>query len=146
MRRFWTLFWHRLIYRSFNSHATFISRCLGISPNSKNFFSRFFKNYLVFLLSGIMHGAVSWKFGTPCAWKASLQYWLLQPAAFVLEGVVQAFWGKLKRSGLFRKWFEGMRPEVLEGFEKTVGYTWVLAWLLWESPKRTFAIRHCKNV
>jgi hypothetical protein len=146
MRRFWTLFWHRLIYKSFNSHAAFISRCLGIPQNKKNVFSRVFKNYIVFLLSGIMHGAVSWMFGTPCAWKASLRYWLLQPVAFVLEGMVQFLWGKLRRSDYFRKSFSWVTPEMMSAFERTVGYLWVITWLLWEAPKRSFAIRHCKSV
>ncbi|KAF2688439.1 hypothetical protein K458DRAFT_148106 [Lentithecium fluviatile CBS 122367] len=136
MRRFWSLFWHKLIYRSFNSHAATISRGVGI--NQKTVVSRLVNNYLVFLLSGIMHGAVMWKFGIPCAWSASMQYWLLQPVAFVLEGVVQHCWGRFGRSRL--SW---VRPSVLAAFERIVGYMWVVAWLVWEAPKRDSAISTC---
>jgi hypothetical protein len=138
MRRFWSLFWHKLIYRSFNSHAAVISSWLGI--NQRTAFSRLLNNYLVFLLSGIMHGAVLWQFGSKCAWSASMRYWLLQPVAFALEGVVQHYWGKVRRKRL-----GVVKPGVLEAFERMVGYTWVVAWLVWESPKRNFLLRHCNT-
>jgi hypothetical protein len=136
MRRFWGVFWHKLIYRSFNSHAAVTSRWLGL--NQKTVFSRLVNNYLVFLLSGIMHGAVMWIFETPCAWRANMQYWLLQPIAFVVEGIVQYYWGRFRRSRL-----SGVRPSVLSAFERMVGYTWVCVWLVWEAPKRSHAIRYC---
>jgi len=67
-----------------------------------------------------------------------MRYWLLQPVAFVLEGVVQYYWGKLRRRRL--GW---VRAGVLAAFERTVGYAWVVAWLVWESPKRSFGLRNC---
>jgi hypothetical protein len=139
MRRFWSMFWHKLIYRSFISHAAAISSSFGI--NQKTTFSRLLNNCLVFLLSSIMHGAVLWEFGTKCAWSASMRYWLLQPIAFVLEGVVQYYWGKFCRRRL--GW---LSPGVLRVFERSVGYMWVVAWLVWESPKRNFALRSCNAI
>jgi hypothetical protein len=139
MRRYWSMFWHKLIYRSFNSHAAVISNALGI--NHKTVFSRIFNNSLVFLLSGIMHGAVLWQFGVKCAWSASMRYWLLQPVALVLEGVVQFLWEKFRR-----RFLNCVRPGVLGVFERVVGHTWVVTWLLWESTKRSFALAHCNSV
>jgi len=136
MRRYWSLFWHRLIYRSFNAHATATSSWLGI--NQKTIFSSFFNNWLVFLLSGIMHGAVFWKLRAPSAWSRNLKYWLLQPVAFMLERVVQHYWGKA-RSSL------RVQHSVLAFFERIVGYIWVFAWLIWEAPGQNFSTYNCNT-
>jgi hypothetical protein len=136
MRRFWSFFWHRLIYRSFNSHAAVISRSLGF--RQWTVFSRLLNNYIVFLMSGVMHAAVLWKFETKCAWSATMRYWSMQVVAFVLEGVVQHYWGRFRQTRLTRA-----RPAVLSGFERLVGYVWVVVWLVWEAPRRNFTIINC---
>lgn len=137
MRRFWSSFWHKLIYRSFNSHAAVISRSLGI--RERTVFSRLLNNYMVFLMSGVMHAAVLWRFGTKCAWSATMRYWSMQALAFFLEGVVQHYWGRFRKTRLM--W---VRPAVLSVFERLVGYLWVVAWLVWEAPRRNFTIINCE--
>jgi hypothetical protein len=138
VRRFWGVFWHKLIYRSFSAHAAAITQALGV--RQKTAFSRLLNNCMVFAMSGVMHGAVLWQFGYKCAWSTSMRYWMLQPVAFVLEGVVQAMWWKVRQS-----WLSGVRERVLVGVERAVGYAWVAAWLMWESPKRSFALRECNR-
>lgn len=139
MRRFWSLFWHRLVYKSYSFHAAAISTRLGIKQGTV--FSRIFNNFMVFVLSAIMHATVIWKFGSKCAWGRSMVYWVMQPLAFVLEGIVQFYWGKFKRSRLSK-----VRPSVLSIFERVIGYAWVMSWLVWESPKRIFALRNCNSI
>lgn len=138
MRRFWSMFWHRLIYRSFSSHAAVITSTLGM--NQRTSVSRIVNNWLVFLFSALMHGVVFWQFGTKCAWSSSMWYWLLQPVAFVLEGVGQQFWGRFRW-----RWLAWVKPQVLKGFERMVGYVWVFTWLVWEAPRRNYALRYCKS-
>jgi glycosyltransferase involved in cell wall biosynthesis len=96
MRRFWNMFWHRTFYKSANSHAALIMRHIfGIRRRTA--FTRFLNAFLVFGMSGVMHSMVQTRLGHPCAWGRNLWYWALQPVAFVLEGIVQFFWGKVRR-------------------------------------------------
>ncbi|KAH7068390.1 membrane bound O-acyl transferase family-domain-containing protein [Paraphoma chrysanthemicola] len=136
MRRFWGVFWHKLIYRSFNGHASVISSALGMKQ--KGMMARVLNNCIVFMLSGVMHGLVPWKMGVGCAWRASAEYWLMQPVAFVVEGLVQWYWAKAMRSKL--TWVD---KETMTRLETMVGYVWVATWLVWEAPRRNSAIIHC---
>jgi hypothetical protein len=138
MRRFWSLFWHRLVYRSFHSHSIKISSWFGVEQRTLS--SRFINNFLVFFLSGLMHGLVLRQFGVECAWRGSMEHYLLQPVAFMLEGVVQHYWGRFRRNKLSR-----IQPSVLSALERIVGYTWVLVWLIWEAPMRNFTLIHCNT-
>lgn len=137
VRGYWGLFWHRIIYRSFSGYATFISNSLGLRRGTMT--RRLFDNAVVFALSGIMHGAVSWGLGNRCAWNRSLGYWMLQPVAFLLEGLVQAGWtgcrGKMQLSK--------MGQRVVKVFERAVGYAWVFAWFFWCVPKRIYPLQRC---
>lgn len=96
---------------------------------------------MVFVLSGFMHGAVPWMMGTRCAWKAGMEYWMMQPVAFVLEGIVAACWRKIKKENL-----RGIEAHVLDVLEMTVGYIWVASWLVWEAPRREGAVLRCYGV
>ncbi|KAJ4345734.1 uncharacterized protein N0V89_011869 [Didymosphaeria variabile] len=137
MRRFWTMYWHRTFYKSSNSHAALIStHILGIKK--RTIFTRVLNAFLVFGISGFMHSMVEARLGHPCAWGRNMWYWALQPVAFVLEGVVQFFWGKLRRriEGPGDAW-------ALNAFERLAGYSWVCAWLIWEAPKHSFPLITC---
>lgn len=138
VRRYWGLFWHRIIYRSFSAYATVVSDLLGLRRG--NITRRLFNNALVFALSGIMHGTVSWGLGNRCAWGRSLGYWMLQPVAFVLEGFVQAAWERCRGQMHLNK--SGQRAVLV--FERIVGYTWVHAWFCWCVPKRIYPLGHCE--
>jgi hypothetical protein len=136
MRGFWSMFWHRVIYRSFSSHAALVSSTLGIKQRTT--LARYVNGFLVFGLSAIMHAMVTAKYGNPCAWGRSMFYWILQPFAFMIEGMVQFFWGKVRRR------IEGsVNASMLDVFERVVGYVWVCSWLIWEAPKRVTALMEC---
>ena len=138
VRRYWGLFWHRIIYRSFSAYATVILNSVGLRRGTVT--RRLFNNALVFAISGIMHGTVSWGLGNRCAWGRSLGYWMLQPVAFVLEGYVQAMWARCRgRMNLN----ESEQRAVLV-FERMIGYTWVHAWFCWCVPKRIYPLGHCE--
>jgi hypothetical protein len=64
-------------------------------------------------------------------------YWMLQPVAFIVEGVVQFVWGKAKTKASF------LDVRMLGVFERLVGYAWVCAWLIWEAPKYSFPLATC---
>ena len=138
VRGYWGIFWHQIIYKSFNGYATIILNSIGI--RNKTIARRLLSNALVFALSAVMHGAVSWKLGNKCAWGRSLGYWMLQPIAFILEGFVQALWARCRSQISPNKYAQG----AVTLFERTVGYIWVFAWFFWCVPKRIYPLQHCK--
>ena len=142
MRRFWNMFWHRVIYRSFSRHASTISnKVLGIPPRTQ--LARYVDAFLVFGLSAVMHALVTARMGNKCAWIRSMLYWLMQPVAFALEALVQRVWMASGARRKMEKVVGGRRGWLVEGFERGVGFFWVLAWLVWEAPKRSFPLLSC---
>lgn len=139
MRRFWSMYWHRLFYKSSTSHASLISRHIfGIKRRTA--FSRIINSFLVFWISAVMHSMVQTRLGHPCAWGRNMWYWMLQPVAFIIEGVVQFVWGKAKRRVSF------LDVRMLGVFERLVGYAWVCTWLIWEAPKYSFPLATCAAI
>ncbi|KAF2643036.1 hypothetical protein P280DRAFT_515473 [Massarina eburnea CBS 473.64] len=65
MRRYWTMYWHRVIYRSFNSHVKLITDALGIS--SRTPLTRILQSFMVFGMSAVMHDMVTAHYGGQCA-------------------------------------------------------------------------------
>jgi hypothetical protein len=135
MRRYWSIFWHRLIYKTFNAHAATILSLFGQDRRSVG--SRLSQNFLVFAFSAAMHAAVSWRLGNRCA-GGDLRWWLLQPLAFVLEGLVASLWKKLRSDVLVK-----VHPSALIAFERVVGHMWVFAWLFWSAPKGRLPMLFC---
>jgi hypothetical protein len=123
MRRFWGVFWHRLIYRAFSAHAAALSRCFGLPRRGMS--TRLINNFLVFVFSAVWHSCVSWKLGNACAWNRNMLFWLWQPVSFVIEGLVQAWWRRVCKT---------QYPI----FERAVGYAWVFAWMFWSTPKSAY--------
>ncbi|KAL5375751.1 hypothetical protein DPSP01_010983 [Paraphaeosphaeria sporulosa] len=140
VRRFWSLYWHRLFYKSASSHAALVLRFFRVG--SRTPFSRILVSFLVFGLSAVMHAMVDTRLGRTCAWGRNLWYWLLQPAAFVMEGLVQFVWVKSRCRHLASRY---LSVRILEILERLTGYAWVCAWLLWEGPKRSFPMATCQR-
>ncbi|KAF2642441.1 hypothetical protein P280DRAFT_447833 [Massarina eburnea CBS 473.64] len=137
MRNFWSKFWHRLVYKSFNFHSSVISRTI-LRILQGTAFSRILNNCLVFVLSAVMHATVTWRYGGGCAWGRSMLFWCVQPLAFVLEGIVQVYWRRVRKNELV--W---VKPGILMGFERIVGYAWVVGWLMWTAPRDAFITANC---
>lgn len=136
VRRYWSIFWHRLIYKTFNAHASRILSIFG--QRKRTLTSRLLQNFLVFAFSAVMHGAVSWKLGAQCAFDRHLLFWLLQPVPFVIEGLVASFW---KRWRLYL--LQIFSTSTIAAFERLVGYVWVFAWFFWCAPKGRLPMLSC---
>ncbi|KAF2728075.1 hypothetical protein EJ04DRAFT_504692 [Polyplosphaeria fusca] len=137
VRGFWGGFWHRILYRSFNAHAASLSHRLGFEKGTLA--ARMMNNFLVFMFSAVMHSAVSARIGNQCAWGRNMAFWLLQPLAFVMEGVVQALWRRYWSTVALSK----RQLQLLHGAEAVAGYCWVLCWFFWVEPKRIFPLAYC---
>lgn len=139
MRGFWALFWHRIVYKSFSYHAGILStrllHFLRIRGRRRSIIERYMRNYLVFVISGLMHTFVDWRAGAAwtCALWPDLWYWSVQPVAFALEGIVQWAWIRFLRPN---KPLTQTRRYLLRAVERTIGHVWVLLWLSWSYPKQ----------
>lgn len=121
--------------RLFSAHATVALQWIEI--RNYNLQTRFLKNWIVFAMSAVMHELVDWKLYPRCAYSRSLSWWLMQPMAFILEGVVGHCW----RSSLARKGVSRSRAIMI--FERVAGYCWVFAWMFWSVPKRAYPLIQC---
>lgn len=116
LRNYWTKFWHLLFYRMGNAYADWLLRLL-LAGNERTPLSRYLKNFLVFLFSGIVHfsvrrltcgrGTGEWQIGV---------WYLAQPVLFLAEDRVL-----------------GGRQASRMG--KLLGYLWVYGFLFWSVPK-----------
>jgi len=127
VRRFWSYFWHRLVYAPFRAVADEMSdRVWGKGEYGR----RMVNVCLVFLLSGAIHSVIDWKRGWCNCW-GSGWFYVIQPLAFAMESVVQGVWAPVRR----RCFVPGSRRVVT--FESILGYVWVWTWFLWLYPQRT---------
>lgn len=136
MRRYWSIFWHRLIYKSFTAHAAALLSFFRVRRGTMA--SRLMQNFLVFFFSAGMHGLVSWRLGNRCGFGKNLVFWLLQPLAFLVEGIAVSSWKKIRTYMLL---YVPQLP--LSIFERMIGYMWVVAWLFWCVPKGRFPMLFC---
>src|SRR6186713_2580150 len=72
MRQYWSIWWHRVIYRSLNSHAALMSGTLSIRQQTT--FSRILNGFLVFGMGAVMHVVVTGKYGNHCAWGRCMRH------------------------------------------------------------------------
>lgn len=122
-RKFWSCFWHRLIYRSFKAHASVFSRILRIRKGRR--VSRYVNNALVFLLSGLMHTLVELKQpgnGPACGcWGVTIWY-CMQLGAILAEELVQKAWAEVEKHLPLGK----KEHLMLQIVKRALGYTWVI--------------------
>lgn len=127
VRNHLSLFWHRLLYKSFSAHANALLRLFGVSSHRSGsspiaiMTIRLIKNTLIFAENTFMHAVVSWKLGTCCTFNRSTAFYCIQLVAFVIKGVIQHWWNAFKRK------HERKLPLALKSVtEYVIGYLWVL--------------------
>lgn len=126
MRRFWGKFWHCLVQRSYCTYASFLSqKILRLPPSS--FADRTCVNFVVFLISGIVHACITAQLGFTCGYWEDIAFFMMCYAALLVEAGVQRFASLA---------FGGSRPD--GWICKLVGYTWVFGFLFWVLPKHQY--------
>ena len=85
--------------------------------------SRYMRLFLAYLISGLVHHSSDLAMGIPRAEAGSLIFFLLQPLGIMVEDAMQA----LTRHVPTSRSLGWVRP--------IVGYTWVVVFLSWSTPK-----------
>ncbi|GKT86156.1 toxin biosynthesis protein [Colletotrichum tofieldiae] len=134
LRRFWSKYWDRLIYRAVNGLGEMFMTVIGLGPRPFRGKKRWLLNGLVFAISGIFHALTDYFSGIHCSYMWELWWWNMNFVGIVGETAllysIQACFPRLyyKMSGKTGK---------------AVGFLWVFAWLFWASPKNQFTAMHC---
>ncbi|KAI3399858.1 hypothetical protein diail_5369 [Diaporthe ilicicola] len=135
LRGFWSGFWHRLVVRPYGSVGRAVAGALRLRGTRAE---KPVVAFVVFLLSGLSHGAVSWRMGHK-DWAVDVQWFLYNFAACSVElFLVSAVRGLARRAGWARE---------LDLLERSwlghlVGYTWVFGFFSWTVPKWRWARLH----
>jgi len=126
--QFWGKFWHKLIYRSGISYASYVSiYILGLSRSSP--LGGLFVKFFVFLLSGINHAIEKGTNSCAGAWWDDIWFYLLNFTAIMMEMGVQAIVKKIRE----KIGWAGIRS-----LDKLLGYFWVFGFLCWSMSKFHF--------
>lgn len=116
VRRLWSKFWHRLVYRPYGGVARIIlSRIPRLDPYSPLYWTLL--SFVIFAISGCVHGIVTLAMRWRCGWWADVHFYFLQFCGIILEEAVDY----ATRGGLSsRRW---------------LGYIWLFFFLFWSIPK-----------
>lgn len=126
LRSFWSRFWHSLPRRPYTSCARAVVGMLGIE---RRFASGVAVAFLVFLISGLSHAAVSWRWGMR-DWNDT-QWFLLNFAGCFVETVLACSLRALAmRFGLQR----ALRKMEAGWLGRVLGCGWVFLFFFWSVP------------
>ncbi|KAI0010570.1 membrane bound O-acyl transferase family-domain-containing protein [Xylariaceae sp. FL0662B] len=124
LRNFWSRFWHRLALRPYKSWAQVATSGMAPTPVSRTVLA-----FVVFLLSGLSHAAVSWRLGMRDT--LDVQWFMLNFAGCLGETIVLSTVRNLaKRAGCARE-LAAIERSWLGRF---VGFSWVFAFFFWSVP------------
>ena len=126
IRRFWGKFWQCLVQRSYCTYGSLLSqKILRLPPSS--FADRTCVNFVVFLISGIVHACITAQLGFTCGYWEDIAFFMMCHAALLVEVGVQRFatlaFGRNRPDGWICK---------------LVGYTWVFGFLFSALPKHQY--------
>ncbi|KAK1991081.1 hypothetical protein LX36DRAFT_663642 [Colletotrichum falcatum] len=134
LRRLWSKFWDRLIYRPVNGLGEMFMTAVGLGQRPFRGRKRWLLNGLVFAISGIFHAATDYLSGVKCSWMWELWWWNMNFVGIVGETallyLIQAH---------FPRFYERMSGKA----GKAIGFFWVFAWLFWSCPKNQFRAMAC---
>jgi hypothetical protein len=128
VRGFWGEFWHRIVHRSYTGYGHLVASTLRLAPGSWT--RRLFVQFVVFLLSGVVHAVMTWQMGYTCGYFEDIQWFCLNFLAILVEGATQSAWRK-------------MGWQLPAWIAQPIGYTWVFGFLFWSLPKTHYPKLRC---
>jgi hypothetical protein len=136
VRQFWAKFWHRCVYRTYLAFAIpFSEKVLRLRQRSMP--GQLVINFIVFLISGIMHALVTRQMGYRCgAWR-DVWWFCANFEAIAAETLLQQL-----LETLFPQRRGGSKTTV-PVLERALGFLWVFAFFFWSVPKWQYPKVHC---
>jgi hypothetical protein len=142
VRKYWSHFWHLLVYRSFSAHAEYmIVKVTG--TRKRTTLTRYANNACVFVLSGLMHALVERTLNpdscSRCGCWATFWRYCLQVVAIISEEVFQRVIAKLEHRLIPGE----VRSMFIAAMHRITGYIWVIFWTLWSKEFTFFPQAYC---
>lgn len=132
LRNFWGRYWHKLAMRPYRNCGLIVSKPLKYLPYGK-LLERKLSNgvvaFVVFLLSGLSHAAVSWRLGMH-DW-LDVKWFLLNFTACFVEKLVLS-WIRFFMKVCGQE--KGFKTIERSWIGKIVGYAWVFIFFFWSVP------------
>lgn len=133
LRSFWAEFWHRLAARPYKNFGNVVARgvvhTLRVQHHHKTTVRNVTVAFVVFILSGLSHGAVSWRLGMR-DW-LDVHWFLLNFAGCLAETAVRSIVRLVAaRCGLQRE----LRVVERSWLGRVIGCTWVFGFFFWSVP------------
>ncbi|KAH6954448.1 membrane bound O-acyl transferase family-domain-containing protein [Fusarium avenaceum] len=142
VRRYWSHFWHLLVYRSFSAHAEYMTTKVT-GTRKRTTIMRYANNALVFVLSGLMHAVVERTLNpgscSRCGCWATFWRYSLQIVAMVAEELFQNVTQELEHRLIPAQ----TRYKCVTTIHRVSGYTWVIFWTLWSKEFTFFPQAYC---
>ena len=129
VRRFWGRFWHRSTFRTYIGYGTLVAEKL-FRLKRGTVAHKICVEFVVFLVSGIAHAAVTKTLGFSCGYWEDLVWFCGNFVAILAETAFQTVFARVlrKSSGLV---------------SKALGATWLFAFFFWSLPKSHFPKIQC---
>jgi hypothetical protein len=125
LRTFWSRFWHKLAIQPYTYIARALAGHLGLRPES--FEGKILVAFVVFGLSGVSHGLVSWQIGRDG--RTDVWWFLINFLACLAETIflkcLSPVFGRSRELQLIKESWLGT----------FVGRAWVFAFFFWSVPK-----------
>lgn len=135
LRNFWSRFWHRLAVRPYGNFGRLVAKHIPVGSKRAQ---KAVVAFVVFLLSGLSHSAVSWRLGH-VDWDIDLRWFMLNFAACSAEVVfVSTLRAIARRLGLARE----LAMLEVSWLGYLVGYSWVFGFFFWTVPMWRFPRLH----
>ncbi|KAK1634511.1 hypothetical protein BDP81DRAFT_432963 [Colletotrichum phormii] len=134
LRRFWSKFFDRLIYRTTNGLGEIILTTLGVGRRPFRGNKRWVLNGLIFFLSGTFHAGTEYICGIKCHVGVEIWWWMLNYITMIME---TAFLYGLQT--YFPRFYYKMSGRV----GKAIGYLWLFTFQFYASPKNQYTALNC---
>ncbi|KAI8933694.1 hypothetical protein NX059_009412 [Plenodomus lindquistii] len=133
LRKFWGNFWHQILRWPFTSNTNFLTRQILKLP-VPSLLERYTNNFLVFLLSGILHAVSANIMRLSVVESGAIPYFSSFALGMMLEDGVQALYNKFHVS-------KSDKERKIANWEKVLGFSWVVFWMSLTSPWYMFPSR-----
>lgn len=117
VRKCWGRVWHQMLRRIFTSHSNFLAKALHLP---KGTFTTYFKLFVSFFISGLMHAAPDYIFHQNFSEGTSVRFFILQAVAITFEDTVIDIASRL-----------GYKESKAS---KLIGFIWVFMWFTFCMP------------
>ncbi|KAH8776175.1 hypothetical protein BGZ57DRAFT_953307 [Hyaloscypha finlandica] len=124
-------YWHKLMRAVVESLASWISTSL-LRLNKGTAISKYFRIFLAFLISGILHVTVDMEFGIPFLHSPAPRFFFMQALGIMFEEAVERAWRSYSPYSPFEIGLNGF--ERRRRWARWVGYGWVWAFFVWTVP------------